>query len=85
MSLEMGAAAGLRIRTPGLDRPGFAQSVLDSMRDDALTMAQNQESDRGKLAIAGKIRASTAEPCQCRKDVGQGKQNGDSHGFAARH
>jgi hypothetical protein len=41
MSLEMGPAAGLRIRTPGLDRPGFAQSVLDSMRDDALTMAQN--------------------------------------------
>ena len=40
---------------------------------DALTMAQNQESDRGKLAIAGKIWASTAEPYQCRKDVGQGK------------
>ena len=30
-------------------------------------------SDRGKLAIAGKILGPTAEPYQCRKDVGQGK------------
>lgn len=34
-------AAWLRIRAPGLDRPEFARSVLDSVRDDALAMALN--------------------------------------------
>ena len=41
LKVKQGVAAWLRIRAPGLVRPEFAQSVIDSMRDDALAMALN--------------------------------------------
>jgi hypothetical protein len=41
LKVKQRVAAWLRIRAPGLDRPEFAQRVVDSMRDDALAMALN--------------------------------------------